>query len=195
MKVLFSNEEVMDVTLEKDLYIIGRQEDADIHIDNLGVSRHHARLRRDGSVYAVEDLDSANGTFVNGKQVSRHNLNDGDEVTIGKYTLIYSGASAEPRMDTMDVAHGAARGVTDSSLNTMAMDGDAIRKRIEEMRGDDTIEQDKSAADTGASRFAELRARDAEIEMLQKNLTTMKLLLGVFGVAVLGLLVYLVLRG
>lgn len=63
------------------------------------VSRRHARLTPDGLTYAIEDLGSANGTFVNGVQIAaRTLLNDGDEIRIGGQSYRFEGAAAIPTM-------------------------------------------------------------------------------------------------
>lgn len=67
---------------------IGRLADNTIIIDSPAVSSHHACIFRDGRFFAVEDLQSTNGTFVNGTRVSRHVLQDGDVVRVGKHELV-----------------------------------------------------------------------------------------------------------
>ena len=69
--------------------IVGRTVDNDLQIDSRFVSRHHCQVitGADGSV--IEDLNSTNGIFVQGKRVRRYNLNDGDIVVIGKHELMY----------------------------------------------------------------------------------------------------------
>ena len=63
---------------------IGRRPDNDIVVADLGVSHHHAELRRspDGR-YSIIDLGSHNGTYVNGTRVSQQELNEGDIIAIG----------------------------------------------------------------------------------------------------------------
>lgn len=67
---------------------IGRSDDADITIDNLGVSRHHSEVVLANGFFVLRDLQSENGTFVNARRIRAHTLNDGDEITIGKFLLI-----------------------------------------------------------------------------------------------------------
>jgi ABC-type multidrug transport system ATPase subunit len=62
---------------------IGRGTENDVVIDDLRVSRRHAEIRREGSAYEIVDLDSHNGTFVNGQRVSRSPIGDGDLIGIG----------------------------------------------------------------------------------------------------------------
>ena len=75
--------------LNKDLVTIGRRPNNDIHIDNLAVSGSHAVVRTIGKDSFLEDLDSTNGTVVNGKPVKKHILQHGDVVELGKYQLKY----------------------------------------------------------------------------------------------------------
>jgi hypothetical protein len=76
---------------------IGRVADNTISIDNAAVSSHHACIFRDGGDLIVEDLQSTNGTFVNGRRVSRHVLQHGDVVQVGRHTLeLDEAADVEP---------------------------------------------------------------------------------------------------
>jgi hypothetical protein len=75
--------------LERDELTIGRSPDCDIFLDDVTVSRRHAHLRRRGRTFTIEDLQSLNGTFVNRQRVDRKDLEDGDEVQIGKYKLTF----------------------------------------------------------------------------------------------------------
>jgi hypothetical protein len=68
---------------------IGRSPDCDIFLDDVTVSRNHATLvERDGSFY-VEDQASLNGTFVNRRRIDSAQLENGDELQIGKYRLTF----------------------------------------------------------------------------------------------------------
>jgi pSer/pThr/pTyr-binding forkhead associated (FHA) protein len=69
---------------------IGRLQDNSIVIDHPAVSSHHACVFRVGHDVVLEDLQSTNGTFVNGKPVSRCTLKDGDVVTIAAHKLVFS---------------------------------------------------------------------------------------------------------
>ncbi len=76
-------------TLEDDKVSIGRTPDAGVFLDDVTVSRNHALLvkRRDGLF--IDDLGSLNGTYVNRERIESHQLDDGDEIQIGKYKLSY----------------------------------------------------------------------------------------------------------
>lgn len=62
----------------------GRTGDVDVRLDDEAVSRRHARVGWNGSAYMVRDLESTNGTFVNGEQVVERSLRSGDQVKIGR---------------------------------------------------------------------------------------------------------------
>ena len=68
---------------------IGRTPDAGVFLDDVTVSRNHALLvRRKDGLY-IDDLGSLNGTYVNRRRIESHQLQDGDEIQIGKYKLSY----------------------------------------------------------------------------------------------------------
>jgi pSer/pThr/pTyr-binding forkhead associated (FHA) protein len=76
---------------------IGRLPDNSIVIENPAVSGHHACVFRDGEQFVVEDLESTNGTFVNEKRVTRHMLQAGDVLLVGKHELVFDPvAGGEP---------------------------------------------------------------------------------------------------
>lgn len=71
--------------------LIGRASNAAIRLNDEGVSRRHARIVRDGDAIVVEDLQSANGTLVNGEPVTRRALADGDKVMLGSTSVLRFG--------------------------------------------------------------------------------------------------------
>jgi len=68
---------------------IGRSPDCGIFLDDVTVSRRHATLVNEGGRWRIEDGGSLNGTFVNRKRVDNADLEDGDEVQIGKYRMTF----------------------------------------------------------------------------------------------------------
>ena len=82
-------------TLDGDEVLIGRGSDAQVRIDEAGISRRHARIvRTKGRRHVLEDLGSTNGVFVNGRRVERVDLADGDRVQIGPTAVLRFGLVA-----------------------------------------------------------------------------------------------------
>lgn len=77
------------IALDTDPVRIGRDENSDIFLDDITVSRNHAEIRRKEKGFSVTDVGSLNGTYVNKKLVETKDLHDGDEVQIGKFKLVY----------------------------------------------------------------------------------------------------------
>ncbi|MBA3654352.1 MAG: DUF3662 domain-containing protein [Actinobacteria bacterium] len=75
------------IELGEDPATIGRLDECEVQLSDKNISRRHAEVRREGGGFVVVDLDSTNGTKVNGSRVKRRELTDGDEVTVGATTL------------------------------------------------------------------------------------------------------------
>ncbi len=86
---------ITNLQLEKDVVTIGRDADNDIPLANPQVSRHHARLRRNGTAHVIEDLGSTNGTFINGERVTSKQLAVGDQIQISVFVITYNGATLQ----------------------------------------------------------------------------------------------------
>jgi pSer/pThr/pTyr-binding forkhead associated (FHA) protein len=89
ISVLFGSDLQAEYNLDKDELTIGRAADCDIVVDNMGVSRHHASIVKDGAGWAVVDKGSNNGSFVNGQRITTHKLKDRDRVVLGKFHLVF----------------------------------------------------------------------------------------------------------
>ncbi|HAT72068.1 MAG TPA: hypothetical protein DCS63_04555 [Elusimicrobia bacterium] len=87
---------IREVKLDKPSFTLGRKPDNDIPLDNAAVSGHHCKVYESGGTWFVEDLNSTNGTFVNGKKVLKAGLKTGDTVTVVKYSLLFSEETAAP---------------------------------------------------------------------------------------------------
>ncbi|HUR50549.1 MAG TPA: DUF3662 and FHA domain-containing protein [Mycobacteriales bacterium] len=77
------------VLLTRPVTVVGRGTDADLRLADTGVSRSHAELRIDGDAVRVVDLESTNGTLVNGHRVREAALADGDRLDIGATGLVF----------------------------------------------------------------------------------------------------------
>ncbi|TML31206.1 MAG: FHA domain-containing protein, partial [Actinobacteria bacterium] len=83
---------------------IGRNEDNDIVLRDLNVSRKHAEVREVAGGYEVADLGSANGTYLNGQRITRAALHPGDLVSIGRHQLVFEGGRLHETVDTGPVS-------------------------------------------------------------------------------------------
>jgi hypothetical protein len=102
---------IKEVQITKDKTTLGRRPYNDIVIDNLAVSGEHAVLQMVSSDVFIEDLNSTNGTYINGKAIKKQLLTHNDTVEIGKYKIKYlvdEGADYEKTMIMRPGATSAA---------------------------------------------------------------------------------------
>ena len=88
--------------LTNDGVSIGRSPESSIFLDDITVSRKHARIEKSGATFLVKDLGSLNGTYLNDESVSDGALVTGDEIQIGKFHMIFIGAKNEPQSTTKE---------------------------------------------------------------------------------------------
>ena len=84
------NQVLAEYNMTKERYTIGRLPDNDVRIDNPAVSGHHSLIINILNDSFLEDLNSTNGTYVNGKLIKKHALQHGDVITIGHHQLRFS---------------------------------------------------------------------------------------------------------
>jgi len=75
--------------LSEERTLIGRSPECDVFLDDVTVSRRHSQIARNGERFTIEDLGSLNGTFVNRRRIESAELEDDDELQIGKYRLTF----------------------------------------------------------------------------------------------------------
>jgi FHA domain-containing protein len=81
--------------VDKRRVVLGRGKDCDLPLPDPNVSRRHAELRQEGSAYWLIDLDSTNGSQVNGRRLARTKLESGDVITLGSTELLFERRLAE----------------------------------------------------------------------------------------------------
>jgi len=99
-KLIISLPDGLDITheLTEDVVTIGREPDNTIQVDASSVSGYHAQINHVDKRYELKDLDSTNGTRVNGETIVKWLLMNGDKIRFGQINAIYvSGASGETR--------------------------------------------------------------------------------------------------
>ena len=117
---------IKEQELAAGLSMVGRDPAAEVHLDSPIVSRLHARLTLQGETVTVEDLDSANGTFLNGRRIMRSEVAGGDLLVIGPFQLVIERGPVPLVIvrDTRDRARLDARGIT------VRADGQAILQDV-----------------------------------------------------------------
>ncbi len=88
------NQVLAEYNMTKERYSIGRLPDNDVRIDNPAVSGHHSLIINILNDSFLEDLNSTNGTYVNGKLIKKHALQNSDVITIGHHQLRFSDEQA-----------------------------------------------------------------------------------------------------
>ena len=106
---------IKEVQLTKDRTTLGRRPYNDIVIDNLAISGEHALFQMTGKQVYLEDLNSTNGSYVNGKVVKKQLLQNGDSVEVGKYQIRFVDISASETATIYAAPIGAADGPATAS--------------------------------------------------------------------------------
>ena len=97
--------------LDRDTVSLGREATNVIQMHDTEVSRRHAEIRLEGTVYTLVDLGSSNGSFVNGQRVQRHELESGDRVQVGRTLMLYTDPGEgvlEDLSSKIDIIRGAS---------------------------------------------------------------------------------------
>jgi transcriptional regulator with PAS, ATPase and Fis domain len=98
----------------KERLLLGRAENAALRVESAGVSRRHAEVYRQGPIYAIRDLDSRNGTFVNGMRVQHRALSEGDVLRVGDMLGVVARMSSN--FSQTELAAAAQRGLIGPQL-------------------------------------------------------------------------------
>lgn len=172
LTLTFNDEVVSEHELDKEQMTIGRKPDNDIQIDNLAVSGHHARVLTILTDSFLEDQNSTNGTYVNGTQVKKHALRDGDVITIGKHQLTYSNADASrgggDEFDRTVIIRPDTKGMPESSGST------SLEESVERLGADLAADSDRGGAEPGKARLRVVSGTNKGKELeLTKALTTL----------------------
>ncbi len=130
LTLLFGREVLETYEICKEKLIIGRAEDCDIEIDNLAVSRHHAIIEKQDGIFTINDLDSNNGTFVNGQRIQESApLTFGDEIGIGKHVLVFDSHSRKVKpSDAVPANAGAQPDMDLAGRGTMFVEPEMMQK-------------------------------------------------------------------
>jgi pSer/pThr/pTyr-binding forkhead associated (FHA) protein len=126
---------IKEVQLTKDRTTLGRRPYNDIVIDNLAVSGEHAVLQMTGNEVYMEDLNSTNGTYVNGKAVKKQLLQNNDTVEIGKYKIKYMNEAVAATFDKTMVMKAGSVGVSSAPPVAAPPSGESANAAIKVLSG------------------------------------------------------------
>jgi signal transduction histidine kinase/pSer/pThr/pTyr-binding forkhead associated (FHA) protein len=103
LKVIQGPDRDMNFEVTGDSAFIGRDPDTDIALNDMKISRQHALLEQIRGIWAIRDMGSANGTYVNGRKISKPMaLKLGDQIRVGRSLLLFGGAQAASRLAALD---------------------------------------------------------------------------------------------
>ncbi|MCH8099064.1 MAG: FHA domain-containing protein [Proteobacteria bacterium] len=154
------NQVLAEYNMTKERYTVGRLPDNDVRIDNPAVSGHHSLIINILNDSFLEDLNSTNGTYVNGKLIKKHALQDGDVLTIGHHQIRFSDEQLnDPDQDEFEktmVIPSAQQNAAQLAKAEQA--ADAAAKAESAAARDEKPERDYSAA----AASVKLNAEEAE---------------------------------
>jgi pSer/pThr/pTyr-binding forkhead associated (FHA) protein len=138
-----------EYNMNKERYTIGRLPDNDIRIDNPSVSGHHSLIINILNDSFLEDLNSTNGTYVNGKLIKKHAMQHGDVITVGHHQLRFvdsqSGDSAQEEFEKTMVINSSTQGEDRIRRVGQAVD-QAARSVAAAKRNSGAVQEQPSAA-------------------------------------------------
>lgn len=106
--IKFNTAVIKEISLDKDITTFGRKADNDVPIDHPTISGHHCRIVKRGSSYELEDMNSTNGTFVNGHRVKTVQLKHKDQVGVASHILEFHADGTNEPAPTSIAAPSAA---------------------------------------------------------------------------------------
>jgi predicted component of type VI protein secretion system len=139
------NQVLAEYNMTKERYTVGRLPDNDVRIDNPAVSGHHSLIINILNDSFLEDLNSTNGTYVNGKLIKKHALQHGDVITIGHHQLRFSDQQVpETEQDEFEKTMVIPTG--QQNAETLAKAEEAAEKAVADAVTDPDDHQDAVAA-------------------------------------------------
>ena len=171
-----------EILLNKERMTIGRKATNDIQIDNLAISGEHAAVVTILNDSFLEDLNSTNGTLVNGQPAKKHFLKNGDVIELGKYKLKYVAEQVQPVVDAADfektmilrpnTAKAAPAAAVESSAGTAEVNASFNNTLVGQLTPPPTASPPAAASVIGAIQILNGANAGRELE-LTKTLTTL----------------------
>jgi len=145
-----------EYNMSKERYTIGRLPDNDVRIDNPAVSGHHSLIINILNDSFLEDLNSTNGTYVNGKLIKKHALQHGDVITIGHHQLRFSdqhaGEEEQDEFEKTMVIPASKQDAGKLAKAEEAADAAASADAQEEVRSDDSMDMKVDMPEAASAR-------------------------------------------
>ncbi len=130
---------VKELPLKKKKCIIGRADDTDLTLAGRDVSRHHAMVIFNGTAYIIEDLESTNGTYINGKLIKTHTLKPGDEILIGENTIVFDDGTGKfiSADETEMIRKGSETAIIEDRLTSLQkkLKDQSLKKEFKNIQG------------------------------------------------------------
>ena len=171
LRLNFGDSVLKELAIGVDPATIGRSPQDDIFIDNPAVSFHHARVFSQAGVYYVQDLDSLNGTFLNGNRITQAPLTYGDVITVGKHTVRFARDLPGVKAQARRAAAGRGRRDALKLTGTMVLDTKMRRELQERFAKGQTAASSARAARMG--KLTVLKGKTTEKEFLLTSRTAM----------------------
>jgi diguanylate cyclase (GGDEF)-like protein len=135
--------------------LIGRSDDCDCVLSGREVSRKHARITSRGGTFVLEDLDSANGTFVNRQRVTRHILKHGDVIMIGDFKVTFN--DGRGLLGVIDETQVETPG---EETQNLAAHYETVRKKVRERDAAEELDQYHEDVSRSRKKFKHLANHD-----------------------------------
>ena len=179
--VKYEDKVIEKVVTEKKRITIGRTADNDIVLDNLGVSRKHAQIEFSPDSAVIIDNESLNGTFVNNRKVTEEILKEDDQITIGKYNLVYRKEPEKAqKLTDMDGTMVLRTKKQKELLEKDRQERELVSKSgcslLLGLENSDTDKYwlDKDVVTMGKSKFADITARGFFLSRIQTKISKQK---------------------
>jgi predicted component of type VI protein secretion system len=180
----FEGQTLKEVAIGAHPVTIGRGPDNDIHIDNLAISTHHAKVYQDAGRVIIEDLNSLNGTFMNNQRITKSFLKIGDKVLIGKHHLMIDDtvdgeapAAAAPKVAAPKISETVVLDTkARKELLAAALAAQAAGQPIPEPRAGGTMMSQPAAA--ARTKVAHLTVIDGKTDQRDYALTGKLIIIG-----------------
>ena len=160
----FGGSVIGEYALDKEAITVGRKSINDIAIENLAISGQHAKVVTILQDSFLEDLNSTNGTYVNGKLVQKHALQHGDVIKIGKHELLYQSTEEAAMSD-------------DEMEKTMIIRPSALSAEAQQQVADESMQSAQAMASQGVAKPAGIKLisgpNAGRSMMLMKSLTSL----------------------